>query len=71
MNLKVLVEHTHNMQPEIELSDDLQCHIWRLYFLNNVLRELLSVTTITTPFSSWLPIACRIHWLRRMYVDYL
>lgn len=55
----------------IELSDDLQCHIWKMYFSNHVIGELLSVTTITTPSSSWLPIACRIDWLRRMYVDYV
>ena len=65
----------------MELPEDLKWVIWKSYYGNHVLNEmlyvypktkmlieLLRVTTKVNQSNIWLPIACRIHWLQRTYV---
>jgi hypothetical protein len=54
---------------KMDLSEDVKYHIWKSYFSHHVNKELLTVVPKTLDNNSWLPIACRVDWLKRKYFD--
>lgn len=52
----------------MELPEDIQFYIWKIYYSNHVMKELHKVATKVDFYNIWLPIACRNDWLKRMYI---
>lgn len=52
----------------MELPEDIQFYIWKIYYSNNVMKELHKVVTKVDVYNIWLPITCRNDWLKRMYI---
>ena len=42
---------------------------WRKYYKKDVMSELKKVTTEINRFNEWLPVAGRISWMNRRYMD--